>query len=577
MAKTIEITFHDLINPLNSDKLDDNLPEFLEEIRLNEDNIVKTIALIGHKLQSPLELEALTACHIVEYLMREGSHEIHKHVAMYKFLNDCIRVLSPKYLGKRTTQQVKYRVTELLFCWSEALPHYVKLRDAYMMLRRNGIIKADPKYNDRIMMKNISQAERPSYLDENRELLLKSLLSSKNPQDHAKANKLIQKLIAEDDEKIEKQSKRIEAIDKAIEYSKNLIKLVEILPANSQGSTLTTLERKKVDELYVNCTRLRPTIFRMASENDQSEMDLTKILKANDELTKSIQLFDLNIGKILHHPDNEKKRSDSKEDNTNLLDFDNSTSNNNSSQESLPKNNSNNTDLLTSSLLDLGLGELVDSSTSQTQQNNTNKSMTDILLSGGNIPTSNQQQACSQVSTENPPHIPAVKVFQPKIKYTIEQLSLDAQNATTIYDKNNLRCIATPCQNKTILFTMMSTNSKKLNNFQLQLSVTKNIKCYLSDPDKTSINSFSPIQPNLPINQIVYFQYNDLNINNQKEPTSGSTTILIRFRLIFNLGDDDSNKFQETGESSVKMYFGEVGDGEKDMKQGQDLVNELIF
>lgn len=68
MPKSIEVTFHELINPLNSDKLDSSLPEFLEEIRLNEDDVIKTIALIGHKLQSPLELEALTACHIVEYL-----------------------------------------------------------------------------------------------------------------------------------------------------------------------------------------------------------------------------------------------------------------------------------------------------------------------------------------------------------------------------------------------------------------------------------------------------------------------------------------------------------------------------
>jgi len=68
MSREIEVTFHDLINPLNSDKLDDNLPEFYEQIRLNDEFIQKVVALIGHKLQSPLELEALTACHIVEYL-----------------------------------------------------------------------------------------------------------------------------------------------------------------------------------------------------------------------------------------------------------------------------------------------------------------------------------------------------------------------------------------------------------------------------------------------------------------------------------------------------------------------------
>lgn len=95
----VEAVFHELINPLNSDKLDDNLPEFLTNILAKEDYVVTTISMIGHKIQSPLELEALTACHIVEFLCREGGHLVQKHVAMYKFLNDCIRVLSPKYLG----------------------------------------------------------------------------------------------------------------------------------------------------------------------------------------------------------------------------------------------------------------------------------------------------------------------------------------------------------------------------------------------------------------------------------------------------------------------------------------------
>ena len=65
--QTIDITFHELINPSNSEYLDDTLPEFLQRIQLDDESIMKVVALIGHKLQSPLELEALTACHIAEY------------------------------------------------------------------------------------------------------------------------------------------------------------------------------------------------------------------------------------------------------------------------------------------------------------------------------------------------------------------------------------------------------------------------------------------------------------------------------------------------------------------------------
>merc|ERR1712168_177541 len=244
MSKSIDVIFHDLINPLNSDKLDESLPEFLEQIRLDDAIIAKVVALIGHKFQSPIELEALSACHIIEYLMREGGHEIRKHVAMFKFLNDCIRILSPKYLGKRTEKTVKDRVIELIYCWSEALPSYHKLKEAYIMLRRNNIIKKDPKYNDRVMLKSSNQYERPSYMDENRELIFKTLISSNKKEDFAKANKLIQKLINDENELVEKQAKMIETIDQASSESKKLLKLIECLPAGNKGANLSAADRR---------------------------------------------------------------------------------------------------------------------------------------------------------------------------------------------------------------------------------------------------------------------------------------------------------------------------------------------
>jgi len=538
---SIEVIFHDLINPINSDKLDEALPSFLENIQYNEDLVIKVIALIGHKLQSPLELEALTACHIVEFLMREGSHNIHKHVAMFKFLNDLIRVLSPKYLGKRTTAQVKNRVIQLLFCWSEAMPHYSKLKDAYVMLRRNNIIKADPPYNDRIMLKSVARTDRPSYLDENRELLLKSLLNSSKKQDHVKANKLIQKLIQEDDEKIEKQAKRLETIDEARNISSELTNLVETVPAGSNGVTMSPTNRKLADEHYLHCVKLRPTIFRMASEvstnENISEAELTKVLKANDDLTKAISLFDVNIGKILYQQESLQNSDSNKQNKTdNLLDFETDTNS--------TVNGTN--DLLSSSLLDLGLGELIDTSAPKSNylSNGNILDLYDIPSRSANelpnncVPnpiTSNTNGEISTTAT-------LAKTFEPKNIYTIDQLSLDAQNATTVYDNDGIRCIATPCQNSISLFTILNSSSKILKNFQLLLSVTKNTKVYIADPDRTEINAFNPIVPSLTINQIVYFENTTKII--------GKSSTVIRFRLIFKHGDID---IVRQGESNINL------------------------
>merc|ERR1712178_77371 len=272
--------------------------------------------------------------------------------------NDCIRVLSPKYLGKRTTAKVKARVTELLFCWAEAMPRHVQLRDAYTMFKRNGIIKTDPKYNDRIMLKSVAKVERPSYLDENRELLLKELLASKNPEDHAKANRLIQNMIKEDDEKVEKLAKRLETVDEANTSSDELLEILANLAPGSKGFGLSQTDRDKVDQLYQSCSRLRPTIFRMASEASTDpnvkEEELTNILRVNALLPKAISLFDVNVGEI------QNSRNFSGEGNSgpNLLDLGEDSSFGQKEVENKVKSNPTN-DVLTNSLVDLGLEDLI--------------------------------------------------------------------------------------------------------------------------------------------------------------------------------------------------------------------------
>merc|ERR1719188_358081 len=189
-------------------------------------------------------------------------------------------------------------------------------------------------------------------------------------------------------------------------------------------------------------------------------------------------------------------------------------------QSSAPKS-SNNTDLLTSSLLDLGLGDLVDtSSPSPAQSQSQGPSAMDLLMNGaGSAPTNTTAAA----SSPSPTPAPAPVKFVPAQKYTIEQLSLDAQKATTIYQKDNMRCISTPCQNKVCVFTFVNGSSQGVSDFQLQLSVTKSTKCHIEDPDRTELGAFNPIMPGPVINQLVYF-------------SSPDAAIQVRFRLLFKHG-----------------------------------------
>jgi ADP-ribosylation factor-binding protein GGA len=48
------------------------------------------------------------------------------------------------------SEKVKQRCTELLYGWSQVLPHEPKIKEAYQMLRRQGIVKQDPVYINQV-------------------------------------------------------------------------------------------------------------------------------------------------------------------------------------------------------------------------------------------------------------------------------------------------------------------------------------------------------------------------------------------------------------------------------------------
>ena len=52
-----------------------------------------------------------------------------------------IKVVSPKYLGSRTSAKVKHAIVNLMFAWSKEIPKETKIAEAYQMLKKQGIAK----------------------------------------------------------------------------------------------------------------------------------------------------------------------------------------------------------------------------------------------------------------------------------------------------------------------------------------------------------------------------------------------------------------------------------------------------
>ncbi|XP_008937226.1 PREDICTED: ADP-ribosylation factor-binding protein GGA1 isoform X2 [Merops nubicus] len=220
--------------------------------------------------------------------MKSCGKRFHDEVGKFRFLNELIKVVSPKYLGSRTPEKVKSKILELMYSWTLGLPHEVKISEAYQMLKKQGIVKCDPKLPDDAPLR--PPPPRPKNIifdDEEKSKILARLLKSSHPEDLRAANKLIKEMVQEDQKRMEKISKRMNAIE---EVNNNVRLLTEMVTNYSKGET-TESNEDLMKELYQRCERMRPMLFRLASDTEDNDEALAEILQANDNLTQVINLY----------------------------------------------------------------------------------------------------------------------------------------------------------------------------------------------------------------------------------------------------------------------------------------------
>ncbi|XP_015718126.1 ADP-ribosylation factor-binding protein GGA1 isoform X1 [Coturnix japonica] len=254
-AETLEARINKATNPLNKELDWDGINAFCEQLNKELEGPPLATRLLAHKIQSPQEWEAVQAL---------------------------------TYLGSRTPEKVKSKILELMYSWTLGLPHEVKILEAYQMLKKQGIVKSDPKLPDDAPFP--PPPPRPKNIifdDEEKSKILARLLKSSHPEDLRAANKLIKEMVQEDQKRMEKISKRVNAIE---EVNNNVKLLTEMVTNYSKGET-TESNEDLMKELYQRCERMRPMLFRLASDTEDNDEALAEILQANDNLTQVINLY----------------------------------------------------------------------------------------------------------------------------------------------------------------------------------------------------------------------------------------------------------------------------------------------
>uniref|UniRef100_A0A8B9JGQ1 Golgi-associated, gamma adaptin ear containing, ARF binding protein 1 n=1 Tax=Astyanax mexicanus TaxID=7994 RepID=A0A8B9JGQ1_ASTMX len=220
--------------------------------------------------------------------MKNCGKRFHNEVGKFRFLNELIKVVSPKYLGSRAPEPVKKKVLEMMYSWTVGLPEEAKISDAYQMLKKQGIVKQDPTLpDDKPLPPPPPRPKNAIFEDEEKSKMLSRLLNSTHPEDLRAANKLIKEMVQEDQKRMEKVSKRVNAIQEV----KESVGLLTQLLGDYNKENSSHGNEDLIKDLYQRCEKMRPTLFRLASDTEDNDEALAEILQANDSLTQVINLY----------------------------------------------------------------------------------------------------------------------------------------------------------------------------------------------------------------------------------------------------------------------------------------------
>ncbi|CAL7949488.1 unnamed protein product [Xylocopa violacea] len=245
--------------------------------------------LLALRIQSSNENEALQALTLLDTCMRRCGPSFHAEIGKFRFLNEMIRLVSPKYLGGKTPTMVRQKVLQLLYSWTKEYPKELKIKEAYEMLKKQGVIEDDSISINNMQDEGIKASKTKSTIfdDEEKSKLLEKLLQSKNPDDLQAANRLIKTMVREDEKRVQLNSRRIMELESVHNNAKLLSEMLDSY--NCDETTKEDLELMK--ELYHACERLKPIVLRLANEIQDNEEMLSDVLAANDELKQVFEKY----------------------------------------------------------------------------------------------------------------------------------------------------------------------------------------------------------------------------------------------------------------------------------------------
>ncbi|CAK9822893.1 ADP-ribosylation factor-binding protein GGA3 [Anthophora retusa] len=220
--------------------------------------------LLAMRIQSSNEPEALQALALLDTCMRRCGPSFHAEI-------------------------VRQKVLQLLHTWTKEYPKEVKIKEAYEMLKKQGVIEDDLMSINNTQEEGLKASKTRSTIfdDEEKSKLLQKLLQSKNPDDLQAANRLIKTMVREDERRVQLNSRRIMELESVHNNAKLLSEMLDSYSCN--GTSKEDLELMK--ELHQACERLKPIVLKLANETQDNEGMIGDVLAASDELEQVFEKY----------------------------------------------------------------------------------------------------------------------------------------------------------------------------------------------------------------------------------------------------------------------------------------------
>ncbi|XP_061605066.1 ADP-ribosylation factor-binding protein GGA3 isoform X3 [Phyllopteryx taeniolatus] len=284
-GESLESWLNKATHPANRQEDWEYIIGFCDQVNKELEGPQIAIPLLVHKIHSPQEWEALQALTVLEACMKNCGRRFHNEVGKYRFLNELIKVVSPKYMGDTAPEKVKTKIVEMLYSWTVAFPNEAKINEAYQTLRRQGLVTRDPELPlDRTLIP--SPPTRPKHpVFDNEDM-------------------------GKDEVRVQKASKRNNTLE---EVNINVKLLSEMLSHYDKNASSES-DKEIIKELYERCDKLRRAAFKMATEAEDNDASLGDILQASDDLSRVINSYKTIVEGLPINGDSQEARGHARRD-----------------------------------------------------------------------------------------------------------------------------------------------------------------------------------------------------------------------------------------------------------------------